>query len=171
MDRRAFLRSALGGATLLTTLGCADWKDTCADPDACRDLYPYTIDPQVCTACGECIPLCGKEAISIPGGQINIIAVVQELCIQCEACYLVCAYDAVVREELPDEIPNKRFSIDAQACSRCLDCITACDDVGNAAIVQLVSERTRIDQTVCTHCGECVELQFCPFGAINEKRT
>ncbi len=59
----------------------------------CKALIQYTIDPELCTACGRCRKACPSEAIS--GAKKVPHAIDQEKCIKCGMCVESCKFDAV----------------------------------------------------------------------------
>ncbi len=60
----------------------------------CRDLVGYAINEK-CVGDAKCVKACPSEAIS--GGAKNLQVIDQSKCIQCDACYQVCQFDAIVR--------------------------------------------------------------------------
>ena len=60
----------------------------------CRNLITVTIDPERCTGCGQCIKVCGVEAIT--GDKKKAHSIDPELCTKCGACRNVCKFEAVV---------------------------------------------------------------------------
>ncbi len=168
MDRREFLQASLLSAAALKLAACTG--ATC-DPavEDCAQRYPFFVKTGTCTACGKCIPQCGKKAFGIPGGP-NIVTIDFTRCTRCGSCFLACeaaGYHAVIETQVPDGF---MYEIDQELCQKCLNCYKVCPALPVKAITQSTQQRSRIDQTKCTHCGECVELSFCPFGAINENR-
>jgi len=62
----------------------------------CRDLTTFTIDAEMCKACGRCIKACPVEAVT---GEKKVAHVInQDKCIQCGSCRDVCPFEAVVTE-------------------------------------------------------------------------
>jgi len=169
MDRREFLQAALLSAAAVKLAACTDV--TC-DPavEACAARYPFFVNADVCTACGKCVPQCGKKAFKLKGDP-NVVTIDPLRCTRCGACFLACqgqGYHAVIETLAGDN--RYMYEIDQDLCQKCLACHKVCPALPDKAIVQSNLERSRIDQVMCTHCGECVELSFCPFGAINENR-
>lgn len=167
MERRDFLRISLLSAVAVKFSACHEAE--CNVPqENCAVLYPFYIDETMCTACGRCVPQCGKKAFTLPGSP-NRVHIDPLLCTRCGACFMACenqGYFAVQRTLAADN--QYVYEIDQDACQRCLACYRSCPVTPNKAIIQSNLNRTRIDQTRCSHCGECVELTFCPFGAIYE---
>lgn len=58
----------------------------------CEGLVRYEIDPQACTACGLCEPVCPTDVISRAG---TVFAIEQSGCIKCGACLEICPDNAV----------------------------------------------------------------------------
>jgi NADH:ubiquinone oxidoreductase subunit F (NADH-binding)/(2Fe-2S) ferredoxin len=59
----------------------------------CKALIQYTIDPELCTACGRCRKDCPSDAIS--GAKKVPHTIDQEKCIKCGMCIEACKFDAV----------------------------------------------------------------------------
>ena len=58
------------------------------------------IDPEKCTGCGSCEPVCPFGAIEV----VDDIAQVSEGCNLCGACVEACDYDAIIIEEVEQEV-------------------------------------------------------------------
>lgn len=170
MQRRDFLRLGLFSAAALKL--AAACRDAECDPseESCAARYPFYVDDAACTACGRCVPRCGKKAFKL-AGEPNRVYIDPTRCTRCGACFMACenqGYFAVQRTMAGDG--RYVYEIDPDLCQRCLACYRSCPATPEKAVVQSNLNRTRIDQTRCSHCGECVELTFCPFGAIHENR-
>ncbi|MBN2723308.1 MAG: 4Fe-4S binding protein [Deltaproteobacteria bacterium] len=169
MDRREFFKKI---SNTVATVGIAGFAASCENlsgecSENCEELYRYSIVTDLCTACGTCLPQCGKNAIEL-SGEPNTVNIDQDLCIHCAACALSCSYESVIESEGTDGF-NVNYAIDQDKCVQCLECYYVClDEERPGAIYQSNPNRSRINQLKCSHCGECVELQFCPFGAIHE---
>ena len=59
----------------------------------CKALIQYTIEPELCTACGLCRKACPSDAIS--GAKKVPHKIDQEKCIKCGMCVESCKFDAV----------------------------------------------------------------------------
>jgi NADH:ubiquinone oxidoreductase subunit F (NADH-binding)/(2Fe-2S) ferredoxin/ferredoxin len=59
----------------------------------CKALIHYSIDPELCTACGRCRKACPSNAIS--GAKKVPHTIDQEKCVKCGMCFDVCKFDAV----------------------------------------------------------------------------
>jgi len=57
----------------------------------CNELVEYTINPEKCNGCQQCIDVCPTEAIT--GAKSETHHIDQYRCIKCKACYEVCRYD------------------------------------------------------------------------------
>ncbi len=176
MRRRDFLKLGAGAlATWGTLASCSNLTGECEE--GCESLYPYYIHPTLCTGCSFCVPLCGKSSIGIPSSGRRAYVIDSERCIGCGNCYLVCPYDAVRQVPAPAGSPHPYlYEIIEKNCVNCGECHTRCHlppDQGGpgaeAIFIRNDGNRARIDQTTCSHCAECVELEFCPNDAIFER--
>ena len=59
----------------------------------CKALIQYSIEPELCTACGRCRKVCPSGAIS--GAKKVPHTINQEMCIKCGMCIESCKFDAV----------------------------------------------------------------------------
>ena len=59
----------------------------------CKALLTYTIDPDTCNGCGNCVKSCPEQAISGEVKQVHVID--QHTCQHCGACLTACPTDAV----------------------------------------------------------------------------
>jgi len=57
---------------------------------------PVRIDPERCTACGECVAACRYNALALVKGKVLLF---DELCHACGACALVCPEGAIVEDD------------------------------------------------------------------------
>jgi TPP-dependent indolepyruvate ferredoxin oxidoreductase alpha subunit len=174
MNRRDFLKLSSSSLLFAGIASCDGLKDSCQG-DECASFYPYFIDKATCTGCEVCVPLCGKKAISMSNKK-RTLWVNQDLCIHCGKCYLTCEYDAVLQiETTGSETYHHNFYINTPNCINCMECYDICKapaEEGGAGVSAILIDNddstAHIDQTLCSHCGECVELSFCPWGVINE---
>ena len=71
-------------------------EDGTCPAGVCNALLTFTIDPEVCLACGVCQKACPAEAIT---GQKKVPhEVIQARCIHCGSCFSVCPTDAVKKQ-------------------------------------------------------------------------
>jgi NADH-quinone oxidoreductase subunit F len=59
----------------------------------CKALITYWIDPDKCTGCGVCLPVCAHKAITGRKKQSHVIN--PQLCQKCGICRSECKFDAV----------------------------------------------------------------------------
>ena len=173
MDRRDFFRVAAGSLLLFQAASCTSLKDECEGD--CEYLYPYHIDPDLCTGCGLCVPKCRKEAINFPESGRRALIVNQAKCLRCGKCWFQCEFQSVIQVPPPDGLGHFTFYIDLDTCTNCLECHKICyaplsegGAAANAIEIFNPDSRAIINQGLCSHCGECVELVFCPNDAIVE---
>jgi NADH-quinone oxidoreductase subunit F len=78
-------------------------RDKRCPAGVCKDLVAYAITED-CMGDALCAKACPSDAIS--GGAKNLQVIDQSLCIQCDACYQVCRFDAIrrVRKDEADAI-------------------------------------------------------------------
>jgi NADH:ubiquinone oxidoreductase subunit F (NADH-binding)/(2Fe-2S) ferredoxin/NAD-dependent dihydropyrimidine dehydrogenase PreA subunit len=69
-------------------------RDKHCPAGVCRDLVGYAINVE-CTGDALCVKACPTGAIG--GGAKNLQVIDQSKCIQCDACYQVCKFDAISR--------------------------------------------------------------------------
>jgi dihydroorotate dehydrogenase/formate hydrogenlyase subunit 6/NADH:ubiquinone oxidoreductase subunit I len=55
------------------------------------DAIPPNIDPQLCVACGQCVPSCAWNAITMD----EVAEINKEDCVGCALCVSVCPYHAI----------------------------------------------------------------------------
>ncbi|MDA3862588.1 MAG: hypothetical protein PF689_01835 [Deltaproteobacteria bacterium] len=173
MKRRTFIQLSFGSLGL-TAAACTGFNDKC-DSEECLEYYQFAINPELCTGCETCLDQCGKTAIEHPG-EPNSVHINQDKCLHCSKCLFACEYDAVLQTPNTEAGPDFNYSINNNNCVVCLECFKTCDDHTSGvnlpvAIQQSNPVTTRINQVKCSHCGECVELAFCPFGAIIENNS
>ena len=176
MDRRQFLTTAAGSALLFKAAACSDIKETCEGD--CENLYPFFVASSLCTGCAICVPKCRKEAISFPSKGRRALIVNQEKCIHCSKCLLVCEYDSVIQVPVDGGSHPFEYYVNLDTCVNCMECYNKCrapvqEGGPGVAAIEIFNPESRatIDQGLCSHCGECVELEFCPNQAIFEGPT
>jgi len=69
---------------------------------ACKKLVGYAINEN-CTGCVVCTKACPSSAIS--GGAKSLQVIDASKCIQCDACYQVCKFGAIVRVRRDEAVP------------------------------------------------------------------
>ena len=62
----------------------------------CKKLIKFYITDEQCNGCGRCRKVCPSRAIA--GAKKEAHKIDQSLCIQCRACYEVCAFNAIIIE-------------------------------------------------------------------------
>jgi NAD-dependent dihydropyrimidine dehydrogenase PreA subunit len=58
-----------------------------------RNVVSLHIDSALCTGCGLCVEVCPRGVLLMEGGLARITD--RDLCIECGACALNCAFDAI----------------------------------------------------------------------------
>ena len=75
------------------------------------------VDRTLCAACGVCMKVCPKKAITIYKG---LYALVEEtLCIGCKKCVTKCPHEAIT-------VVNNLAQIDYDKCTGCGNCVDNC---------------------------------------------
>jgi NADH-quinone oxidoreductase subunit F len=69
-------------------------RDKRCPAGVCRELVGYAITED-CVGDAKCAKVCPTGAIT--GGPRNLQVIDQSKCIQCDACYQVCTFNAIVR--------------------------------------------------------------------------
>ena len=99
-DLLRFLRSQLGEHVKLhhqLRVTLADCPNACSQPQI-KDIgiigqAQVSCEPEECTACGECEPVCQESAILLDDG--FLVSIDEDLCVECGACARVCPGDAI----------------------------------------------------------------------------
>jgi len=68
-------------------------KDKYCPAGVCKNLFNYSIDVELCKACGICKKHCPVEAVTGEKKQAHVIDL--EKCIKCGVCFDACKFDAV----------------------------------------------------------------------------
>ena len=82
------MENVLGAALKNLGMGLASRKGKLRQ----HSTHKPTIDPDVCTQCGQCLRWCPEEAVVEAEGRVLIL---EEKCIGCGECVTVCNFDAV----------------------------------------------------------------------------
>jgi len=126
------------------------------------------IDPEKCTACGQCVGACPKKIIELipasqstwvkcksrdKGGDVKNYCSVG--CIGCKICEKACKFDAV-------HVIDNVAVIDYEKCVNCSQCVIKCPK----KIIQgkLETKKARINEKLCVGCTICKKQ--CKFEAI-----
>jgi anaerobic sulfite reductase subunit C len=99
-DLLNFLRSQLGEHVKLhhqLRVTLADCPNACSQPQI-KDIgiigqAQVSCEPEECTACGECEPVCQESAILLDDG--FLVSIDEDLCVECGACARVCPSNAI----------------------------------------------------------------------------
>lgn len=59
--------------------------------------WTVSVDPDKCTACGECVDVCPVEVYEIQDGKS--VPVREDECLGCQSCVEVCESNAIIVEE------------------------------------------------------------------------
>ena len=113
-------------------LGLGDCMDKCAFGAIHMENGIAHIDPDKCTACGQCVKACPRSVIKLLPVSSNVIvrcrnsdvarvarAVCMDACIGCGRCKKECQYEAITVE-------NGFARIDPAKCTRCGACAAVC---------------------------------------------
>ncbi len=139
-------------------IGCDDCRLACqtAGYDAIRlaQRSTYTIDPENCACCSECVAVCEDEAITVTPYHYEIV---QQNCIGCGECIEACAETGNAIPWLVDYYHVRGSCIYSHPTHSCgAPCITACHEAGYDAItINQNNGRAQIDTELCQRCGEC----------------
>ena len=164
ISRREILAEGVRGAGLLAVGGLLSSLATRGDAEE----MVWQIDPDKCTACGECATACVLNP--------SAVKCVHEYakCGYCELCfgYFVdqraddteaaenqrCPTGAIRRGFVED--PYYQYVIDEQKCIGCGICVEGCKMFGNGAL----SLQVRHDR--CLNCNQCSIAEVCPADAF-----
>ena len=160
-SRRGFLRTtALAGAAAAAGYLAAR---------AAGSTHVWQIDPDKCTACGNCATRCVLEPSAVK------CVHVYDKCGYCRLCTgffvpdpaaldegaenQLCPTAAIQRRFI--EEPYYEYVIDEPNCIGCGRCVMGCRMFGNGSmILQIRHDR-------CVDCNECAIARACPEGAIS----
>jgi len=124
-----------------------------------------------CDACGDCVPACELELISIDNGGLPVLSFLSEGCSLCGDCLSACAAGAIgsLRESQAAAFPHRLdvstrcLSLKGVSCRLCED---ACE--ARAIRFRLMTEGralAMVSAERCTGCGTC--LAVCPESAFD----
>lgn len=120
-------------------LGLGDCEQVC-DFDAITmsdDALPV-VDPDKCTACGDCVDIC-------PKGLFELMPVSQKLIVQCKS-------------QLEGDLATDRCSVACNACGRCVA-------DASPGLIEIRSGYAQINYEL-NHLASPLAIQRCPTGAI-----
>jgi len=170
-DRRAFVANVARCASVLGIGGTAAWaalKDH--TPESLRESNEtrWQIDPDKCTACGNCETHCVLDLSAVKAMQFF------KMCGYCDLCtgYFepdpidlssgaenqLCPTGAIIRKFIED--PYYEYHIDEPLCIGCGKCVKGCNAFGNGSLYLQV----RHDR--CVNCNECAIAAACPSQAF-----
>lgn len=137
---------------------------------SCKVAASFSGGPKLCRfACiglGDCMKVCGFDAISIKNGVAHIN---EKKCVGCGNCINACPRGAIKLEPADTRVLVFCRNSDTgrvartqcmKACIACQRCIKEC----KYDAISIVDGYARIDTTKCTRCGECAKV--CPCGCI-----
>jgi len=157
LDRRGLLAFAVGGAGKAAAVR-PPWSDE-------RRLAA------ACDSCGDCIPACEFELISLDDAGLPVVSFNSEGCMLCGDCLSACPAGAIgsLRESPAAPFPHRLdvstrcLSLRGVACRLCED---ACE--ARAIRFRLMTEGRALPMVSaerCTGCGTC--LAMCPERAFD----
>ncbi len=77
-----------------------------------KDIPRAHVIEELCTGCDICVAVCPFDCISIPGGQFQGVAVVDERkCVACRLCEIVCIKEAIVVPNAPTNLTEGSFAL------------------------------------------------------------
>lgn len=130
----------LGGPGSCTygCLGFGDCITVCAFHAISKKNGIVQIDPDECTACGQCVKICPKNVLEL----LPVSAKVAVLC----------------RNTWPGAQTRQNCSA---GCIGCRKCMKVCP----SGAISMTGALAVVDQNLCTRCGACVDV--CPTNAIS----
>jgi len=173
-DRRAFVANVARCASVLGIGGTAAWaalKDH--TPESLRESNEtrWQIDPDKCTACGNCETHCVLDLSAVKAMQFF------KMCGYCDVCtgYFptsgyeldsgaeneLCPTGAVIRNHIENKAGVRYFeyTIDEPRCVGCGKCVEGCALMNGSLYLQIRHDR-------CVNCNECAIEAACPAQAI-----
>lgn len=163
VTRRAFLRTGLRGAAVVTLGGVA----AALAPRVRAGNTVWQIDPEKCVQCGNCATKC----VLTPSAVKCVHA--YDVCGYCQLCggfhqpntrildtaaeRQLCPTGAIQRTFIED--PFYQYTIDEQLCIGCAKCVKGCTSFGNGSLHMQV----RHDR--CVNCNACAIARSCPANA------
>jgi len=165
LTRRAFLGAGARGACVLGLGGAAA---ALLARQASKGDAVWQIDPDKCTACGNCANYC----VLRPSAAKCVHAF--PMCGYCERCFgyfdpqatdfhsgaenQLCPSGAIQRAFV--EEPYYQYTIDERLCIACGKCVKGCRTFGNGSLI------LQIRHDRCVNCNECSIAAACPADAV-----
>lgn len=168
ISRREVLRTATRGAAVASLVGFAgvmSWSDSALG----SEHMVWQIDPDKCTACGNCATHCVLEVSAVKSVRAF------SRCGKCNFCFgfyetapesqphagaesQLCPTDAIVRSHLGG--PYYEYTIVEERCIGCALCVKGCGRFGNGSM------NLQIRHDVCINCNRCTIADACPSDAF-----
>lgn len=167
-DRRSFLRDGVRVAGAIAFAGSAGFM---AGRRGRADDLVWQLDPDKCTACGNCATHCVLDTSAVKC--VNCF----DMCGYCDICtgYFeagysdldtgaenqMCPTGAVVRKFIEQRASQRfyEYTIDRPLCIGCGKCVKGCALMNGSLYLQVEHDR-------CLNCNECTIATACPTQAF-----
>jgi electron transport complex protein RnfB len=134
------------------------------------DEYVWQLDPDECTACGNCATHCVLDISAVKAVQFY------PMCAMCDVCtgYFepshvhrdtgaenqLCPTGAVLRTFVAEQsgVPRFEYHVDEPACIGCGKCVKGCAMMNGSMYLQVRHDR-------CLNCNQCAIAVACPTQA------
>jgi len=166
--RREFLIETVrwtGAAALAGVAGAAAGRSQAPQP------HVWQLDPDLCTACGNCATYCVLDISAVKAVQFF------PMCAMCDPCpgYFdlghvnrdtgaenqLCPTGAIVRTLVAEQggVPRYEYPITEELCIGCGKCVAGCAMMNGSLYLQVRHDR-------CVNCNQCSIAVACPTQAF-----